>query len=83
MKHETRDADWVSWLARAVEIFALGAGVLLLVKLWRFSRALSPTEKIVLFGSVGFGLTYLQRNRRCALPGAQGAQVGFPVRCLL
>jgi len=74
MKHETRDADWVSWLARAVEIFALGAGVLLLVKLWRFSRALSPTEKIVLFGSVGFGLTYLQRN----LPLGNGTQPKQP-----
>ena len=70
MNGETQRAEWIVWLARAVEVFALGAAVLLVVRLWRFSRGLSPAEKIVLFGSVGIGLTYLQKN----LPLGNGAQ---------
>ena len=62
MNGETQRAEWIVWLARAVEVFALGAAVLLVVRLWRFSRGLSPAEKIVLFGSAGIGLTYLQKN---------------------
>jgi len=69
MNGETQRAEWIVWLARAVEVFALGAAVLLVVRLWRFSRGLSPAEKIVLFGSAGIGLTYLQKN----LPLGNGA----------
>jgi len=70
MNGETQRAEWIVWLARAVEVFALGAAVLLVVRLWRFSRGLSPAEKIVLFGSVGFGLAHLQKN----LPLGNGTQ---------
>jgi len=62
MKEQTQKTDWTTWIARAVEMFALGAGVMLLIRLRRLSKALSPAERIVLFGSVGVGLIYLQKT---------------------
>ena len=59
-----QEINLLQWLARAAEVFALGTGVLLLVSLWRTSRALSSSERLVLFGTMGAGLLALQRGLR-------------------